>query len=186
MPTLVELIRGSLDIKEKPIPEAHWVEKHYIHPKLSWDEASQLLARTFPRETRKERPSGWYLLLHGTHWPGCVPPGNGPFYIPEWVVEEAWRKHATQTDMPPRSEEQERAREAMEAQLKKVGFEEVVAHVVMLPQDGEYLHAAMRAARDRAWNVDPFMYRAYIYPSLSKFAKQSLRPFNTTRKTLLL
>lgn len=183
MPTLAELIRGSPDIKEKPIPEAHWLEKHFVHPKLSWEEASRLVVQSFPRETRKERPAGWYLHLYGTHWPGCVPPGNGPFYIPEWVVEEAWNKHAIQRNSPPRPEEQAIAQEAMEAQLKRAGFKVAIAHVVMLPQDGEYLHAAMRVARDRAWNVDPFLYRAYVYPSLSRFAKSGLRPFNTSRWT---
>jgi hypothetical protein len=159
MPTLTEIIKPSSGIRAKPLPEAHWVEYHWILPRGSWEGGVAALAKAMPRDARPQRPAPWYRLLARTHWPGRVPPGNGPFYVPDWAV-----------DGP-----------AMEDALKGSGFQRVVAHVVVLPPDAEYLTSAMRAAGSHAWNADPLLYRGYIYPSLKALARQPLRDYNAER-----
>lgn len=157
MPTLREALRKSSSFKEKPIFEAHWLEHHWIYPSGDWTEGARALVAAFPKDTRPERPAKWYHLLRHTHWPDRVPPGNGPFYIPEWVLET----------------------EEMEDVLKAANFRKVVAHVAILPFDSEYLVTAMRIAKDRAWNADPILFRVYVYPKERKFAKTPLREYNT-------
>lgn len=161
MAQLEDLKNNRTPFKEKPLPQAHFLERHFIHPKASWDEAARIVAGMFPRDTRAERPKPWYRLLAGTHWPGQVPPGNGPFYVPEWVFADE-------------------SLDALKARFKKEGFKEAVAHVVVLPMDGEYLAAAMRAAEQNAWNVNPRTYRAYLYPTLGS-KKRVLRRYNVER-----
>lgn len=149
------------EIRETPLPQAHFVERHLI-VSGSWETGCRKLAEAFPRETRPERPANWYRLLAGTHWPGRIPPGNGPFYMPEWAFTE--------------EEYGERVRA-----LKTAGFREVVAHVVVLPTNGEYLGAALRAAGSYRWNANPYTYRAYLYPKLPKGKAKDLRDYNTER-----
>lgn len=144
----------------QPIDEAHFVETHWAHPKLSWAEACEKVAQLFPRETRPERPRKWFGLLAGTHWPGQLPPGNGPYYIPAWAFKD--------------EDEEKRIAEI----LKDAGFKEMDAHVVYLRQNSEYLADAMRAAGDRTWTANPITARAYIYPDLRKPPEKDLRDYN--------
>jgi hypothetical protein len=149
-------------ITVRPIAQAHFVERHWVQPKLDWAAAAQKLAEVFARDTRAERPAPWYAHLAGTHWPGSAPPGNAPFYVPEWVFDD--------DDVAARAKA-----------LKAAGFREVIAHVVILPGNGEYLATAMRAAGDLSWNVNPRTYRCYIYPTLPKGGATKLRAYNTKR-----
>jgi signal recognition particle subunit SEC65 len=162
MPTLTEVIKKAKSLRIKPISGAHWVETHWVLPKGSWAEGAQKLVAAMPMDARPERPAHWYSLLSRTHWVGRVPPGNGPFYVPEWAVES----------------------QEMEASLRKAGFRPVSAHVAVLPPDGEYLVTAMRTAGKVAWNVDPLLYRVYVYPTEKGLAGKELRDYNTERWTI--
>jgi hypothetical protein len=172
MQTLDSLLKKRSDFAESPLPQAHFLERQLAHPSAEWAEGARMLREALPKETRIERPHPWYQLLLATHAPGKVIPGNGPFFVPDWVfsVEE---------------------REEKEAALKSAGFKETFAHVVFLPSDGEYLASAMRAAlidpyegaapRFHPWNANPRTYRAYLYPRLSGLAKRPLRDFTVER-----
>lgn len=152
-------------IEEEPILSAHFVERHLVLKEQTWQEAAKHLTNLFPRDTRPERPAEWYRLLAGTHWPKQVPPGNAPFYLPEWAFpENKWPSYREQ--------------------LEEGGFEEAIAHVVLLPHNNEYLATTMRAADDRAWTANPITYRGYIYPSLKKMADNPLRDFNVEREKI--
>lgn len=164
MPLVSEIVSQKPPKKlEDPIPEAHFVEEHWIHPKFRWADAAQELTRLFPRDARPERPRPWYRRLAGTHWPGQIPPGNGPFYIPVWALEDG------------------KESDTVTATLKKAGFRRVTAHVVYLPQNSEYLAAAMRAAGKRPWTANPITARAYIYPKLRSTPDKKLRDYNVER-----
>lgn len=161
MPSLKDLQKNTKEFKETIIDPAHFLEHQWVNTKLDWPSGSLLLKKLFPRETKVERPQVWYKHLRGTHWPKEVPPGNGPFYIPEWVFEPEELEKYTQV-------------------LKKNGFKQIEAHVVVLPDTGEYLVKAMRAAGDFQWNVNPRTYRAYIYPRFGT-KKKELRNYTTER-----
>lgn len=167
----------SKPIKETALPQAHSLERHLVHPKLSWEEGVAKLREVFPKDARPERPAKWYRRLSGNHWPGQVPPGNGPFYVPQWAFDGPdWAR--------------------VSKALSKEGFKEVVAHVVHIPADGEYLHATMRAAGIHApdgghpWNLDATTsglgYLAFLYPNIPGFnrKKMPLRPFTIERAVL--
>lgn len=147
---------------DPPIPQAHFTEFHWVNLRSPWAQAAQGLVSLFPRDTRPDRPREWYSCLWGTHWPGCIPPGNGPFYLPEWAFSE-----------------DELAR--MVPILKSAGYKQVVAHVLFLPQNNEQLVAAMRAAGKHPWTADPIRSRAYIYPKLRNTPDKQLREFNVDR-----
>lgn len=147
---------------EPPIPEAHFTELHWVNLRVPWAQAAQELVSLFPRDTRPDRPREWYACLRGTHWPRCIPPGNGPFYLPEW----AFSKEELERVIPT---------------LKSAGYKQAVAHVVYLPQNAEQLVFAMRAAGNRPWTANPITARAYIYPKLRKTPDRGLRMFNVER-----
>lgn len=157
---LSDILSGNTNASNvpEPIKEAHFVEQHFVQLKLSWEEAAKAVQRAFPKQARVDRPAEWYRLLAHTHWPGRVLPGCGPYYIPEWVFDSE-------------------KLDDVEKKLKSEGFTKVEAHVVYLPMDREYLAEAMRVAKKRAWNVDPHMYRVYIYTN-GKVKPGSLRTFN--------
>lgn len=159
MPSVFDILKSRNPFPESPIPSAHYLEWQWVLPNVSWEEGVLRLQKLFPRDARTERPADWYKRIRNTHWPRKVPPGNGPFYVPEWAVED----------------------EDMAKALEKGGFKKVVAHVCILPPDGEYLIWAMRVARDRTWNVDPIIYRLYIYPKLKRRGRDDLRDYNTKR-----
>jgi len=158
MPTLLEIIRKKPHIKERPIESAHRVEYHWVRLKGDWNDGAKALQTLFPREARVERPAEWYSLLRETHWPGKLPPGNGPFYVPEYAIKD----------------------DDMRRALERNGFVKVVAHVAVLPPDSEYLVAAMRGAGKHPWTVDPILYFAYFYPKIKGWKVPELRPYNTT------
>lgn len=164
MPLLTEIITSSPKNKApKPLVRAHFVEEHWIHPKLPWEQAARELVQLFPRDTRPERPRAWYRRLAGTHWPGQIPPGNGPFYVPEWTIED------------------NEAGDAIRETLKKAGFRKAEAHALYLPQNSEQLVVAMRAADQHPWTANPLTGRAYIYPRLRRTPDRELRPYNVDR-----
>jgi hypothetical protein len=167
MPLLAELLKNKKDIPTSPLAQTHFVERHFVLPKGSWADGVALLARHFPKEARPERPAAWYQQLAETHWPGRVPPGNGPFYLPEWLLEGA-----------PEAQQQ-----AWVKRLGAAGFKPVIAHVAYLPENTEYLVRAMQVAGEHPWTVNPRTYRVYLYPTLTQLRKAPLRPFTTTRWT---
>lgn len=136
-----------------------------VHPRLAWAAGTELLRKTFRDDTRPDSPAPWYELLEGTHWPDQVPPGNGPFYVPLWVIHD------------PQSGEGK----ALLARLRSAGLKEAVAHVACLPENNDYLATAQRVAAPYAWNVNPILYRCYLYPSLGARWKRPRRHFNTVR-----
>lgn len=148
------------EIDADPVLGAHFVERHWVLEDEDWATGAERLRELFPRDTEPERPAEWYRILAGTHWPGQLPPGNGPFYLPRWVFGEEEREHKVET-------------------LEGAGFEKQVAHVAYLPQNGEYLVHAMRVADDRLWTADPIAYRVYLYPDLGGEAE--LRKWNVER-----
>ena len=158
--SLTDLLAGKQTRPTKPHREAHFVEEHFVHPKLSWDEAAKAVQSAFPKKARLDRPTEWYRMLVETHWPGRVLPGNGPFYLPAWLWDD--------DDL-----------DAVEKALKGEGFIRVEAHVKYLPPSGEYLSTIMRAAEDLPWNANPITFRGYIYTE-RKIKKGELRPFNVT------
>lgn len=165
MPLLLDIIEGRFPKQKspKPLPEAHFVEDHWVHTKLPWNAATQELTKLFPRDARPDRPRAWYARLAGTHFPGQLPPGNGPFYIPAWTLEDG------------------REGEQIIETLKKAGYKRIEAHVVYLPHNAEYLAVAMRAAGRHPWTANPITARAYIYPQLRRVPDKKLRPFNVER-----
>lgn len=169
-PLIGNLLKGDEEdiedpIEETPLMRAHFVERHMVHTELSWEQATQKMSDIFPRDARLERPADWYRRLIGTHWPQQVPPGNGPFYLPEWTFpEDKWAEY--------------------HEQLEEAGFEEAIAHVVMLPHNNEYLAAIMRAAQEHPWTANPITYRGYIYPELKKLRDRELRSYNVERGTI--
>lgn len=158
--------KGQREFPQERLPQAHHLEKQFVHPRLSWDRGTALLRTLFPEETGDGAAAGWYELLWATHWPGRVTPGNGPFYVPSWALDEI---------------SDAKARRAVRAQLQKAGFREKTVHAVWLPHSALYLRAAMRAAGTLAWNVDPVLYRCYLYPHLGTVYRKKLRPYNTPR-----
>ena len=171
---IAALLKGGDEVfKPQLLTGAHFMEHQQIHPSLDWAGAAALLQRTFPRETRLERPQSWYRTLAATHWPatergpGPVPPGNGPFYVPDWVFQDL------------AEDEQKR----LQAGLKAAGFKPVVAHVGYLPENNDYLVAAMRLAGKHRWTVNPTTYRVYVYPSLgiARPKRYPLRDYTTER-----
>src|SRR5690606_37883327 len=100
-------------------------------------------------DTRPERPKPWYGLLSQTHWPGRIPPGNRPFYVPEWALEVLGRDGRVD----------EAGSAALIKAVKAAGFRPAVAHVCYLPETSEYLAAAMRLVETHAWTVNPITYR---------------------------
>lgn len=171
MPPLGFIRRGKREFPERPLIQAHFQEVHYVDTARSWDDAASRLVAAFPMDTRPERPKDWYRLLAGTHWPGQVPPGNGPFYVPGWSLGS----------FDKRGRPDEAAEDRLIKALKGAGLKEVVAHGYYLPETSEYLAAAMRMVGNSAWTVNPRTYRLYLYPSLRSWAKKPLRAFNTER-----
>ena len=165
MPLLSEIIAGTFSKKKppNPLPVAHFVETHWVNLKLPWAEAARELIRLLPRHARPERPLPWYGRLAGTHWPGQIPPGNGPFYIPEWTLEG------------------EKEAEIILSVLKKAGYRKVDAHVAYLPHNAEQLVVAMRDAGKHPWTANPITARVYIYPQLRRTPDKELRPHNVER-----
>lgn len=159
MPSLSDILHPKKRAATLPAV-AHHGEEQWVHPKLSWEDGVKVLQSLFPKDTREDRPAAWYRRLRATHWPRCVPPGNGPFFLPTWPFD------APLTD-------------AQVSALKKAGFKLMQVPVRMLPNDAEYLASAMRAAADASWNVDPVLYKAYLYPTLPG-AKRSLRKYTTS------
>lgn len=168
MKSLEDLLQNRSPSTIKPIPEAHFAEKHFLWKKGSWGDGAVALASAFPKETRREHPAPWYASIQATHGPGRVPPGNAPYYIPTWLVSEA--------DDPE-------GWKAWTAVLKKAGFTETPAHVVYLPDRRDYLVRAMRVAGTRAWTANPLTYRLYVYPTLGASVKFPLREYNVPRLT---
>lgn len=152
MPSLDSLLTGKPDFPEPILPQAHFQEFHWVLDATGvagWNKGAIALQGAFPRETRVDRPSDWYAIVRDTHWPGKVLPGNGPFYVPEWLWADMPAQEATYTSA-----------------LQRVGFRRVVAHVVILPDTKDYLVHAMRAAAKHRWTANPELDRCYLYPRL--------------------
>lgn len=165
MQTLADLLKSGIK-RQNLAPEAHFPDVHWIHPKLSWEEGTQSLITLFPKDARRERPRPWYEAIRLTHWPRQVPPGNGPFYVPEWCLGVDSPEEATR----------------LTTVLKGAGFRSMTVPIAMLPPTSEYLLAAMRITHGRfAWNVDPILYQVAWYPALGGLAKSPLRPYTTDR-----
>jgi hypothetical protein len=173
MLTLADLAKGKRLIEPPPFRQAHFAEQHFVRVGVSWEAAAAELTELFPREARRERPGAWYRLIAGTHWaadlrmgrPAQIPPGNGPFYLPEWLLEGM-----------PESRQKE-----MEKALKDAKYKKVWAQALYLPPNRDYLVSIMRAAGSYLWNADPLMYRGYFYPTLGKSPAASLREYNVER-----
>lgn len=163
MPTLLDYLFNR-NLKSQLPEKAHFSEKQWIHPDLTWKEGTAALKTLFPRDARPERPKEWYRLLQETHWAGQVTPGNGPFYVPDWAIM---------------AEEYEAA-ENIRNILKGANFKDKEVPLALLPANSEYLHVAMRVVETHRWNVDPMLYRVYWYPWL-KTTKSALRNFSTHR-----
>lgn len=146
---------------------AHFQETHYVYTgKGGWDAGAKGLRELFPRTTHPQRPAEWYAQIRSTHWPARVPPGNGPFYLPDWVV--GWDGAA---------EEKRRAKILLSG-----GYKTTDVAALYLSQSSEYLVSVMRTAGEWAWNADPRLYVGYIYASLPSPGKAAtLRAYNTER-----
>lgn len=163
--TLKEVLTNRRELREQPLPQAHFVERHWILAKGSWEDGVRQLQAAFPRDTRPDRPAPWFQALAATHSPGLVPPGNGPFFVPDWAMEGAPPADVT----------------VWESTLKRAGFRPMVAHCAYLPDNTEYLVRAMQIAGPKLpWTVNPWTYRVYCYPRISG-RPGPLRPYTTRR-----
>lgn len=161
--TLVGVRKGQSEFRERLLPQAHFLERQFVHPTLSWDKGCETLAVY----------DGLYdlSLLATTHTAGQSPPGNGPFYVPDWALASS-----------AESETGDIARDIVNG-LKRLGFRSVVAHAIVLSETNDYLVDAMRVAQTFPWNVDPLLYRCYLYPGMTARWRQPLRQYTTTRWT---
>ncbi len=157
--------KGRPEFAVRPLPQAHFVERQLVHSRLGWEDGTRLIMTRCPEATHRDHPHEWWELLTWTHAPGRVPPGNGPYFIPEWALDDF-----KSPEIRP-----------IVSQLKRAGFREAVVHVVMLPHSNDYLASARRAAGSMAWNVNPLLYRCYLYPTLGEKWTRPLRRFTTPR-----
>lgn len=166
--TFADAIRGAPRPPALPYGFQSW-DWQWCYPQgKGWEAGRAALRAAFPKETRDERPAPWFRSHFWTHSGAFVPPGNGPFYIPEWAGPEDGE-----------------AFDRWISGLKKAGFRRQRVATSSLPPTREYLIHAMRTIEGRmAWNVDPLLYVVYGYPQGgTKSAKRDLRPFTTGRWT---
>lgn len=165
LPTLAELLKLGPRPDKSPA-SSHFMLSQWIHPSHDWGKGTRVLQQLFPKETRIEKPREWYASLQGTHWVGQVPPGNGPFYVPDWALNVESEAEATR----------------LRTILKGAGFKQQDVPVAMLPITSEYLRYAMRIATadDAQWTVDPVIYQLYWYPG-KRGATKNLRAYTTVR-----
>src|SRR5580704_224084 len=166
--TLLGSRKGRAEFREHPLPQAHFLERQLVHPKISWEQGSELLA-TYCAPGTAWSNALELDLLSATHTSGQCPPGNGPFYLPEWSLVESG------------AEDTSEVYREMVARLTRLGFRSVVTHVIVLSETNDYLVDAMRAARNIPWNVDPTLYRCYLYPTMGPRSGQRLRSYTTQR-----
>lgn len=167
--------RGRSEFADTPLPQAHALVRHFVRPGLSWLEGAAAMRACLPAETNPDLPAPWYRAIAATHGPGMVPPGTGPFYLPEWVADPS-------PDESPVGRNAGRRRgETIDARLRRAGFRLVVAHVVVLRPNADYLAAAKRMALRYPWTVHPQLYWVYLYPSLRATRGRDERPFTTRR-----
>lgn len=160
MPSLLDYLSGK-NLKQTLPDSAHWAEQQWVHPSVDWAQGTEMLRAMAPRDTRVERPKRWYELLRLTHWPGQVPPGNGPFFVPDWALEVMGE---TET-------------ERLRAGLRAGGFRDLSVPVAVVPPSSDYLVWAMRITQGFRWTANPVLYQVYWYPTLGAGRVPELRPF---------
>lgn len=159
MARLTDLIDGKRN--KSPVTEAHFSEDQWIFP-MGWQEGTNFLPQLAPRAVKTGREREWFMAISSTHGPGCVVPGNGPFFLPTWVVEMAEKESPGEG-------------KALEELFKVNAIKLIEGIPVRMISGREAVLQAERVAEDWAWNMDPIIGRVAWYPMLSKWKGGALR-----------